>query len=248
MKRRYSITQRFLFLCALLLAFCFLSCKKEATKPVQPTVNPPGANAHKVTDSASYTLDGITYTCDLINGEEGANAGANLDTSNNGWKYDADTLQYTRSFDFATSATFNGPNPGTLKILFAKKFAKSQLVSNRHPGIKSPVSDTLLYYPKGGRPYAVDYNRFNSQDGIALAVIGRTGSATSWLFSYCYQSARLPTTITNDSQKNATFEITDFYKLPTGEHILEAKFTANFFDRGEKPIRAEKGYVRIHVD
>lgn len=245
-------TKLFFATTALLLGI--LSCKKDNTDTTsQTTGQQVGVNKQLTDDSCSYTLDGVTYTCNVLTGEEGGDAGANLDTLNGGWKWNADTMQYRKSYSYGVSQSFTGENGGRLTVLFAKKFAKAQLTRTVAPGIFGPVSDTLLY-PKGEYPYAVDFDRFNSQNGIVLELVGKVegGNGTQLMSTYCEQTVRLPTTITNDSQKDAKFEITNVAFVPVYQgwrncHLLEAKFSANVFDSCEKPHHV-KGYIRIHVD
>jgi hypothetical protein len=147
-----------------------------------------------------------------------------------------------------------GSIDGDLTITFAKKFAKSQLTRNVG-GIKGPVSDTMLYYPKGEQQYAVDFDGFNRYNGVALDIptdIGSVGGFRSILRTYS-DEVYIPTTINADSQKDSKFEITNVYFLPANgswlkSHILEAKFNAIVFDRWENPHRLENGYVRIHIE
>ena len=235
------------FLVTSVLLTGFLSCEK----PDIPLLLP--VDVTKLTDSSSYTLDGIPYICDKIYSTGGGNYGANLDTTNGGWKWDPDTLLYSRSYSIRSTGVY-GYIGGDLTITLAKKFAKSQLIRNMG-GIKGPVSDTMLYYPKGEQKYAVDFGGFNRCNGVALDIptdIGSVGGFGSILKTYS-DEVYIPTTINADSQKGSKFEITNVYFLPANgstleSHILEAKFSAVLFDRNEEPHRLEKGYLRIHVD
>jgi hypothetical protein len=242
-----------LLLATTVLLVAFVSCKKDS---IETTTQAPvqSSDVTKPTDSVSYTLDGTTYTCNVITGEGGGIAGANLETANGGWKWDADTLQYRKDYTYGVSSSFTGGNGGRLTIHFAKKFAKAQLTRAVAPGILGPVSDTLLYYPRGGYPYAVDFDRFNSQNGIVLKLVGTVngGNGTQLLSTYSVQMVRLPTTITNDSQKDSKFEITNISFVSAYQgwwncHLLEAKFSASVFDSSEKPHHVD-GYIRIHVN
>jgi hypothetical protein len=240
-----------LFLVNSVLLTVFLSCKK--TETIQLPLPPVPVDVTKLTDSCSYTLDGIPYICDKIYSTGGGNRGANLDTTDGGWKWDSDTLLYSRSYSMRSTGVY-GSIDGDLTITFAKKFAKSQLTRNVG-GIKRPVSDTMLYYPKGEQKYAVDFDGFNRNNGVALDIptdIGSVGGFRSILRTYS-QEVYIPTTINADSQKGSKFEITNVYFLPANGswlegHILEAKFNAIVFDRWEKPHRLENGYVRIHIE
>jgi hypothetical protein len=143
-------------------------------------------------------------------------------------------------------------NGGRMTIHFIKKFAKAQLPRTLAPGFFAPVSDTLLYNPKGNHSYAVDFERFNNQNGIVLELDTHNGGDLVQMRTYSSQSARWPTTITNDSQKDSKFEITNIYFIPANQdyldhHLLEAKFSCYVYDRNEKP-HLVNGYMRIHVN
>ena len=100
----------------------------------------------------------------------------------------------------------------------------------------------------------MDFDRFNSQNGVVLELAGPVnGSSGIHLMStYSSQAVHWPTTINNDSQKDSKFEITNIYFIPAYNgwwncHLLEAKFSASVFDGSENPHLVE-GYLRIHVD
>ena len=236
------------FLAVFVLVITFLSCKKtEMIPPPAPTVD-----VTKLTDSCYYILDGVTYICNQMYSQGRGNAGANLDTTNRGWKWDADTLQYHVSYGISSNP--NSPAPGgDITLSLVKKFAKNQLTRDMSLGMVGPPSDTVLYYPKGERQYAVDFSRFNSQNGVVLKVKKRIGNTIQEMRTHSSEMVSLPTTITDQSQKNSRFEITNVYFVPAGNgytdrHILEVKFKAVLFDGLEKPHYLENGYIRIHVE
>ena len=224
-----------------------LSCKKDKTWTAEQT------DLTKLSDSCSYTLDGVPFICNQLYSGGGGNAGANLDTSNGGWEWDADSLQYHVKFSINAVNLIGGGYPGDLTVRFVKKFAKSQLTRAITGSIFGPASDTLLYYPKGEQGYAVDYSRFNSQNGVVLEIATESiGNVRQIISTYSSEMVHLPTTIANDSQKNSTFNITNIYFVPAyggwlDSHILEAKFEAVLFDGNENPHYLKNGYIRIHV-
>ena len=240
------------FLAASVLLIGFLSCKKTDMIQLPLPVPVVTVDLTKLTDSCSYTLDGIPYIVNQTYSTGGGNRGANLDTTNGVWKWDSDTLLYSRSYSMRSTGVY-GSVGGDLTVTFAKKFAKSQLTSNVS-GIKAPVSDTLLY-PKGEQKYAVDFDGFNRQNGVVLEIptdIGSVGGVKAVLKTYSSE-VYIPTTINADSQKGSKFEITNVYFFPANgswldSHILEAKFSAILFDRWENPHRLENGYIRIHIN
>jgi hypothetical protein len=249
----FSIMKTRFFLASSVLLIGFLSCKKTDMIQLPLTVPDTPVDVTKLTDSCFYTLDGIPYICDYFYSRRFANRGANLDT-NGGWKWDPDTLLYSRSYSIRSSGVY-GYNGGDLTITFAKKFAKSQLTRNVGFNIMGPRSDSMLYYPKGEQKYAVDFDGFNRYNGVALDIptdIGSVGGFRSVLRTYSEQ-VYIPTNINTNSQKDSKFVITNVYFFPPNgswleSHILEAKFSAIVFDRWEMPHRLENGYIRIHIE
>ena len=220
--------------------FCLISCTKRP-----PNTTDPQTKLSKITDSCSYTIDGVQFICDKPSTDGRGNAGANLDTTNKSWKWDTDSIQYRVMYGLDKISNTPAQNDGRLIIYFVKKYGKNQLI-NPIGGIMAPLTDTPLYL-KGIQHYAIDYDRFNSQDGIALQVTNRTGTSSEILFTYIDASPFSSTTLNNDCQQNSQFEIINASKLPNGGRIIEAKFTANLFDKNERLKRLENGYLRINV-
>jgi hypothetical protein len=236
---------KLLFFPVLVFTICFLSCKKENYKSF--SLNPvQQIDTAKLTDSCSFTIDGNVFILDQIIAGGKGNSGANLDTTTR--KFDSDTIQYQVSYKLVSSHPQTISNNNKLTVYFVKKICKNDLIRNVGFGIMGPVSDTTLYYPKGQHPYAVDFDRFNSQNGIVLNLSAPSINQTDALISYINQSAYWQSSLNNNCQADSKFEITYIYNLPNGAHLLEAKFTANLFDRNEKLKKLENGYLRIHVD
>lgn len=247
----FSKTKTRFFLAISVLAIGFVSCKKTDVMQLPIPVPVAPVDVTKLTDSCYYILDGTPFICDKIYSRGSWNNGANLDTTG-GWKWDPDTTFYGRSFSIRSTGIY-GSVGGDLTVTFLKKFAKSQLTRNVN-FMKAPVSDTMLYYPKGEQKYAVDFQGFSRYNGVVLELptnIGSVGGFPSLLKTYNDNVYR-PTVINADSQIGSKFEITNIYFFPANgsyidHHIVEAKFNAIVFDRWENPHRLEKGYIRIHV-
>jgi hypothetical protein len=239
------------FVAGAFLTIALLSCKKDNSEAQPPAPAPP---ATVLRDSVSYTLDGITYTCNSLGGEQRGVRSANLDTLNNGWRWDADTMQYFRAFTFGLSPGATGSNAGNLTLHFTNKFAKTQLTKTLL-GLPSPESDSVLYYPKGKRQFATDYKRFNHQNGIALELVAATdGSAAppKLLSTYSLKPARENTTITPASHQASEFTVTNITFVPAylhhyGGYRVEATFKATMFDVNERPYQVS-GFLRVTLD
>ena len=113
------------------------------------------------------------------------------------------------------------------------------------------MTNGLLFQPKnpkdfyaiGSRNYALDFERDNSQNGIAIRINNQGSFKT-----YGLDSFRIPPVLNTDAQKNSKFEITSVKKSKSGLYILEAKFNATVFDaeyRVSKTI--DNGYFRINL-
>jgi hypothetical protein len=223
--------------------FCLISCNKKNVD-LTNNVPDPQTSISSISDSCCYTIDGMQFICDKPNSDGRGNAHASFDITINNW--DTDTLQYRTMFGFYKASNPSAQNDGGLIIHFVKKYPKNLLIKPIL-GIMAPVTDTPLYV-KGIRNYAVDFDRFNSQNGIALEVINRTGTSSEILLTYIYVSPFSATKLNNDCQNNSQFEILNVYKGPDGRRIIEAKFTANLFDKYEKLKRLENGYMRFHIE
>jgi hypothetical protein len=223
--------------------FSLISCYKKNIDLIE-NVSDPQTNLRIISDSCSYIIDGKQFICDKPFSDGRGNAHANFNSTTNSW--DTDTLQYRTMFGFSKTSYTSTQNDGRLIIHFVKKYHKNLLIKPLF-GIMAPVTDTPLYI-KGIRNYAVDFDRVNSQDGIVLEVTNRADTSSEILLTYIYASLFSATTLNNDSQRNSQFEITNVYKDSDGTRIIEAKFTANLFNKYEKLKRLENGYMRIHVE
>ena len=214
----------------------FVACRKEI-KPEEE----PQANVINLNDSCSYTIDGKQFTCDNLVSFGRGNSGANLDIATG--EYDPDTSLY-----FTSYALMNKEGGGGyLDISFIKKYGKNQLTKTWFGGILGPATDLELY-KKGEHNYAVEYERSNSQNGIAFAVINTTNTSSERLITYINASAFWSTTIPSDCQNDSKFEIVKLFPLADGSHIMEAIFTATVFDAKEKAKKLENGYLRLNVN
>lgn len=227
-----------------LLLTCLLSCKKNSIETVNQTQP---IDYTTLSDSCYFTINGEQFILTTPTSNGRGNYGANLDTSTR--KYDLDSILYTTSYGITKSQTTNTLNSALLTLRFIRKLGKDQLTKIFYPAnIWGPDSDTILYYPKGLLPYAVDYNRFNSQNGIALSVSYSTSLQSGLGSSYINQSPYSASSLNNDCQKDSKFEVINVLILKNGGHLLEARFDANLFDRNENLKRLENGYIRIRVD
>ena len=97
--------------------------------------------------------------------------------------------------------------------------------------------------------FAVEFERFNNDEGVVLTMDKWTGSSFERLSTSSKTPVSWPTTIGPQSHNNSEFEIVKVQQVPYGYrgHIIEARFSANVFDRQEQAKRVE-GYVRFRID
>jgi hypothetical protein len=221
---------------ALLMIVAAASCKK--TGAVEKLVSP------RLADSCSYVIDGKTYTCNMSGSVGHGIMGVGLDTVSKTWN--PDSLIYFTVFSLAHTESNNASSSGYLEVYFTKKYGRNQL-SKYSNDLPRPAS-LLDLYSIGGHSYSVEFQRFNTTDGIAMDVDCRgCNTRTTRLSTYITTSAFWPTTLGPDIQKDSKFEITKLEKQPDGFYLLEALFTANIFDADENGKRVENGYLRTYV-
>jgi hypothetical protein len=222
---------------SLLMMMAAVSCKKGSGSIDEPV-------SQRLGDSCSYVIDGKTYTCNTSGSRGHGIMGMGLDTATKTWN--ADSLIYFTVFSLGHTEAALPSAGGYLQVYFTKKYGKNQL-SKPLNDVPHPASELDLY-AVGGHPYSIEFQRFNTTDGIAMDVdcLG-CNTRTTRYSTYIYTSAFWPTTLGPDMQKDAKFKITKLEKQPDGFYLLEALFTANIFDPDEKGKRVENGYLRTYI-
>jgi hypothetical protein len=146
----------------------------------------------------------------------------------------ADSVLYYRTY------TIYKTGDASISLSFVKKYAKAQLHSDASSFL-SPSNPPDLF-TTGQHPFAFDFNRENTQNGIAIQV----GNGALYT-TYSQLPLNVKTTLTAASQSNSKFEVTSLTKLANGAYILEAKFSATVFDMNENAKKLDNGYLKIHV-
>lgn len=207
------------------------------------------AHLMNLSDSCSYQLDGKLVIHDKKVGFIGrGNAQVNLDSTTD--KGHPDSVLFWTGFKVESETN------ESLTLRFVKKYGKNQLTKSEI-FIARPEEELKLY-TQGRHSFAVDFERFNTQNGVTIDIVNKSDKFR-YLKSYLPESRRWLTTIGYDCQNNSNFEITNLHKLPNGKYLLEAKFDANVFYYEEKIApdnnvivegkqkRIEKGYIRLHL-
>lgn len=224
-----------------LLTVTLGACKKENSLQVNEKQT---TQANTLPDSVSFSVDGKQYIA-TDPGEQGAgNAEANrkldsvnLKTSTKYISVDKDSIQFYRnksylSVDKAPFANF--------EIYFIKNYAKT-----------ATVSDSFIRYPKnyddmfksGDQPFATDFTRNNSRNGVALTVMLDGGVYNSYVSKFLGTSTTLDY---NTMQNGSSFKIISVKKNGPYTYQIEARFKLNVYSADEATqLKITDGYLRI---
>lgn len=223
------------FWCGVFALCLFAACKKDNPTPSEIKPDP----LLTLGDSCSYQMDGKSYSFTNQNGFSIRNSQTNvkLDSVVMGARYysgDKDSVMFSRSYNF-DARDFNAG----ISISFAKKYNKKEMEQSKL-ALLIPKNGMDLFLP-GNYKYPIDYERENTQSGIAIEL--HTNESFS---SYSKGSIARPTVITSESQRQSKFEIIRCVKLTNGNYLLEAKFNTVVFD-GEETVKKniENGYLRL---
>lgn len=215
---------------------CLAACKKESQVIEPPTEKP--NETEIVLDSVSYTLDGKLFKLARYwSGYKETNLQSNskVDSAKNYSYYisgDKDSVMYSKTYSVYDDAQ-------SIDFIFIKKFFKKSLRIN---GILYQPDNPKDFYAVGVRNYAVDYERENSQNGVAIKLSNQGRYQT-----YSHDSIWTPETLGVDAHKNSKFEIISLKKTKSGLYLLEAKFTAAIFDDKGKKKTLENGYLKLNL-
>ncbi|MGM9479234.1 hypothetical protein ACS5PU_22625 [Pedobacter sp. GSP4] len=225
--------------------FFFAACKKNdpvTEPPIKPPVEKPDP-LELLKDSASYTLDGqkIILTTTITRGVLNGQANKKLDSVVKNVEYisdDKNTVMFGRFY------TLSNDNRNGITITFLKKYNKS-LTSPTPSAILFEPIDKLDLFSTGERKFAMDFTRNNSQNGIALELIG----SDYGLQTYGYSSLVYHPLLDPELQKQSKFEITSLQKLKSGKYLVEAKFNASVYrGDGTHIKKIENGYLRLRIN
>ena len=144
------------------------------------------------------------------------------------------------------SVLFNTSDHAYFRLVFTKKYGKNQLAP-KIGTMLAPATDMDLY-GMGLHKFAVEFDRFNNDEGVVLTMDKLTGSSIERFSTNSNTPVSWPTTIGPQSHDNSEFEIVKVQPLPYGYdgYIIEARFSANVFDKQEQAKRVE-GYVRFRI-
>lgn len=241
-----------LILPSLVLLFLF-SCKKDV--PVVEDITPDIVNSDITAEpsfknSVSFTVAGKLYEGSEINNFGMGNLETNVQfipekkadqegKSQSYWTSAKDSLQYFRSFHFII-----GQDRSSLELNFIKNYKKTELI-RRNGHVYIPNDFTALF-STGMRNYATDFQKEGKLEGIAMAFSNSSVSSLP-LQSYSPFFLSDKSSVGALDQKNSSFVITKLEKLKEDYYLLEATFEANVYDKEAKPVRIEKGFLRLKL-
>ncbi|KRT16636.1 hypothetical protein ASU31_07415 [Pedobacter ginsenosidimutans] len=216
--------------------FFFAACKKDNP------VNEPKNSIELLKDSASYVINGKSYTAIGIDKNMTYVTQSNLKiTSGENFNYllvgDKDSLLFVREYSIRAAYT-------NIAVSFIKIYNKNETeYTNENNGgyLSYPKNKTDIFSP-GSYRYSTEFNRSNSTSGIAFTLINQQGIFKSYSQSDLGKQA----SVTPIDQKDSKFEIISLKKRKS-DYLLEAKFNLNVFDENKKPLKIENGYLRLSI-
>ncbi|MFC6999979.1 hypothetical protein [Rufibacter roseus] len=235
----------------LILAFAvfLFSCEDNLTEGVLIDKNSP-EYLMTLSDSCSFTVDGQFITTQRnSSGGRGTISVGNLEANRDSvtGKVSDDTVMFHNKYGF------NIDYEGFIEFNFIKKYHKKDLTKKYWNTINGP-EDELALYKVGEVPYAVDYERFNTRNGVSFVF---RDVLPSYYTSSMHEIRNKPTGINYDCQVGSSFEITKVHALPDGKFMIEAKFEANLFtwkynsftgkEENREMKRLKNGYLRKRV-
>lgn len=219
------------------IALFFLAACKKDNPIIEPPIviekEDPLEYAH---DSISYSIDGITHKVSKYSSfysAENRQPYSKVDSIVKSTYYISgikDSVLYTRKYGISN----NGQN---VNVIFIKTYKKALMLQS----LVLRPKDIMDLFTVGTRNYALDYERDNIQNGIAINI-------SDGFKTYGSDSFRTPPQLNADAQKNSKFEITSLKKLKSGTYILEAKFNARVYNEKNESKNLENGYLRLVMD
>jgi hypothetical protein len=101
------------------------------------------------------------------------------------------------------------------------------------------LNNVLKLFTAGQHPVVEDFGWQNTQNGVAIEVLGGT--------SYNAYNGLKTIVASPGFQKNSIFEVTDFALNASRGYNLKAKFTAIILDEAGKQKKLENGYLQLNL-
>jgi hypothetical protein len=226
------------FIILLSLVTFLFSCKKT-TIDNKELVNPPNINytaSETYSDSCTYTIDGITFSCNKLRSNSGSLSGTNFNLSTLTWSPN-DTAMYSEGYSIDNVPSYNAD----IEINFAER----RFIPNYNT-IFLPIypRNDSSFYKIRSFGYATDFKRFNTKEGVAIRVKYVTPSYNGYLYSYSIKAPWQSSLVKDTCQNNSTFRITKTFKQNSLNYV-EAVFSANFYTVNEVEKKITNGFIRF---
>ncbi|MBS9523463.1 hypothetical protein KI659_05455 [Litoribacter alkaliphilus] len=196
----------------------------------------------------SYTIDGVEYTGNSVNG----NGTGVLQAYYVSHK---PTFEEYDSLFFMVSTTMRERSgDGSLKVILGKKYLKEQLKIRTGNHYTLYEEDRRDFIQEGMYPFSFDYDRHNSQDGVALELaMLDENEHRHILTTHSTAPYGFETLVNDDAQADSSFEILKVGTTPNGNTYIEAKFEATVFGFEGNGVKTSiqrevtNGFVRMPI-
>lgn len=210
-------------------------------------------------DSCSYTINNVLYSCNRRITEGSSFSQVNPDPLT-GIGYE-DSIYFAsglRLADYNITADNVFYGEGEMTLYIGQKFSKKELnFDSKNIFVSTGNIDRNILFTEGEYPFAIDFHRFNTRNGVSISVSARGESGRKETYrTYIYTPLNLETSIPMDAHNESYFEITKIHNFSNGWKVIEAVFYATVFESStyapwsptyEKAFKLEKGYVRFRL-
>ncbi|MFT2009256.1 hypothetical protein ACMA1I_11320 [Pontibacter sp. 13R65] len=235
-----------------LYTFLFILISISACKKDAPEAVPEEQEATAFAEQISFEMNGKKYSSDVRSGSGRGNRQINIKPYTNpfsGRRYEYQTGGYfwygeKDSTLFDTFYNFSSRKELiSIKISFSKKFHNDQL--RKSLNLIIPI-DKLDLFKEGKQTFAVDLDKENTTEGVALSLNIIYEQEFKTLTSYMPGfTILIRPEMNKDIQQNSNFEITKVQKIDDNRIFVQAKFELNLFDEEGTLYRAENGFVEF---
>ncbi|WP_158826346.1 hypothetical protein [Mucilaginibacter lacusdianchii] len=233
------------YLTVLIVVAALQSCKKDNGQQAEPPA-PVSEKAIVYTDSITFSLNNKIYAFDQrfttgvgnqpVNIKKSASVieGGKLayETGGYHWYGVPDSTLYSVSYGFMLKETSK-----RLSIYFNKKYNDKEL---QKEGLLLKPKSNLEIFKVGNIPFAVDLDKENTMDGVAIDFDNLTTKIPG-------ATILVRSSLSTSIQNNSSFQITKVEKLKDSIYLIEAKFEANLYDENAQLYRLKNGFMRIRT-
>ncbi|WP_143959332.1 hypothetical protein [Litoribacter populi] len=196
----------------------------------------------------TYTIGGVEYTGNSVNGNGTGVLQAYYVSQKPTFE------EYDSLFFKVSTSMRDHSGDGSLKVILGKKYLKEELKIRTGNLYTLYEEDRKDFIQEGMYPYSFDYDRHNSQDGVALelAMLGEN-EHRHYLTTHSTAPYGFETLVKDDAQADSSFEILKVGTTPNGNTYIEATFEAKVFGYEGNGVKTSiqrevtNGFVRMPV-